>query len=83
MSNTSENAVHLKRLLPPGAQRQIAEKTGYSKQLVSLALKQLNPAHPVVQEAVRMVKESGTLETQKSLDELLSVPEATAETGPD
>lgn len=62
-SNTSV----LKRLLPHGAVAAIAKKMGITSAAVSQALKKGRPSSPVVLEALRIVKESGAIEAEKTL----------------
>lgn len=61
------NAEKLKRLLPHGSLGVIAKKLGISGSAVSQALKDGKPSSRVVQEALRMAKESGALEAAQTL----------------
>lgn len=63
----------LKSLLRHGALTTIAEKLGITQPAVSQAIRRGNPAHPAVQEALRMIEESGALNTAQKLNDLPSV----------
>ena len=63
---------NLKQLLPHGAVGAIAKKLGISGPAASKALKDGKPGSRVVQEALRMAKESGALEAQQTLNSLHS-----------
>jgi predicted transcriptional regulator len=78
MSNIirADGAKKLKALLPHGAQKSIATKLNLSKQAVSDALTEGRPNHPAVVEAVRMVKESGSLGAAQMMEELTTKAEA-------
>lgn len=54
--------INLKRLLPRGSISAIAKSLGISGPAVSQALKNGKPGSRVVQEALRMAKDSGALE---------------------
>lgn len=58
---------NLKRLLPHGSIKALACKLGISGPAVSQALKDGRPGNRVVQEALRMAKESGGLEAAQTL----------------
>jgi len=64
------NPTNLKGLLPHGALGEIAKKLGISGSAVSQALKDGRPGSRVVQEALRMARESGALEAQQTLNSL-------------
>ena len=64
------NSNILKRLLPHGSVSEIAKKLGISSPAVSQALKDGRPGSRVVQEALRMAKESGALEAAQTLASL-------------
>lgn len=49
-------------LLPHGALTKIANQLGISRQAVSEALAKAKPGHPAVVEALRMARESGSLD---------------------
>lgn len=57
----------LKRLLPHGAVTAIAKKMGVTSAAVSQAIKKGKPSNPIVLEALRIVKESGAIEAEKTL----------------
>ncbi len=57
----------LSKLLPYGGLSTIAKKLGMTRQGVSDALKKARPGNRVVQEALRMAKESGSLEAAQDL----------------
>ena len=61
---------NIKRLLPHGSIKAIADKLGISRPAVSQALKDARPGSRVVQEALRMAKESGALEAAQTLNTL-------------
>lgn len=61
------NASGLKRLLPHGAGAAIAKKMGVTSAAVSQAIKKGKPSNPIVLEAIRIVKESGAIEAEKTL----------------
>jgi predicted transcriptional regulator len=65
-----QNQLKLKSLLPHGSAVLIAKKLGISGSAVSQALKEAKPGSRVVQEALRMAKESGALEAQHTLNSL-------------
>lgn len=58
---------NIKHLLPLGSIAAIAKKLGISPPAVSQALKAGRPGNRVVQEALRMAKESGALEAAQVL----------------
>ncbi|GAA4362256.1 hypothetical protein GCM10023185_30030 [Hymenobacter saemangeumensis] len=60
----------LAKLLPYGGISSIAKKLGISRQAVSDALAAGRPGNRVVIEALRMAKESGSLEAAQSLASL-------------
>lgn len=60
----------IKRLLPHGSIKVIAEKLGISGPAVSQALRDGKPGSRVVQEALRIAKESGGLEAAQTLQTL-------------
>lgn len=60
----------LAQLLPRGAMKQIAEKLNLSGAAVTVALQNAKPGHPAVTEAVRMVQESGAVNTAQVLASL-------------
>lgn len=66
-------AQNLKHLLPYGSISAIAKKLGISGSGVSQALKDGRPGSRVVQEALRMAKESGALEAAQTLSTLKAV----------
>ncbi|MVN78078.1 hypothetical protein GO988_17245 [Hymenobacter sp. HMF4947] len=66
---TKENA-NLKQLLPHGAITAIAKKLGIRQPSVSEALRRGKPGNACVQEALRIVRESGALEAQQTLNSL-------------
>jgi hypothetical protein len=70
------NTRNLKRLLPHGSLGVIAKKIGISAAAVGQALKDGRPGHKAVQEALRMARESGALETAHELAELIPVAQA-------
>ena len=57
----------LRRLLPHGGLSVIAKSLGITRQAVSDALKTGRPGNRVVVEALRMAKESGSLEAAQDL----------------
>ena len=57
----------LKRLLPYGAVAAIAKKLGVTSAAVSQAIKKGKPSNPIVLEALRIIKESGAIEAEKTL----------------
>ena len=61
---------NLKRLLPHGSSVAIAKKLGISTAAVSQALREGRPNSRVVQEALRMAKDSGSLEAAQTLASL-------------
>jgi predicted transcriptional regulator len=61
---------NIKRLLPHGSIKTIADKLGISGPAVSQALKEGKPGSRVVQEALRMAKESGAIEAAQTLSTL-------------
>lgn len=75
MTDKAQNGAALKKLLPHGAQGEIARRLGLKKAAVSMALSTLKPSHPAVKEAVRIIKDSGSAETQRELLALLQVAE--------
>ena len=63
-------ANNLRHLLPHGGATTIAAKLGISCSAVSQALRTGRPSSRVVQEALRMAKESGALEAAQTLNTL-------------
>ena len=61
---------NISQLVPYGGMKKIAEKLGITSQAVSLALKGGKPGNRVVQEALKMAKESGALEAAQTLASL-------------
>ncbi len=61
---------NIKRLLPHGSIKTIADKLGISDPAVSQALRGGKPGNRVVQEALRMAKESGGFEAAQTLQAL-------------
>ena len=57
----------IQQLLPYGSIKTIAKKLGVSSQAVGLALKAGRPSSRAVQEALRMIKESGAIEAAQTL----------------
>lgn len=66
------NAKLFKKLLPRGAQRQIAKALGLSNNSVSTALDRLTPSHPAVQKAVKMIAGSDSTQTQRELATIMA-----------
>lgn len=66
------NTSVLKRLLPHGAVTAIAKKLGITSASASRAIRKGRPSSPVVLEALRIVKESGAIEAEKTLAALAS-----------
>ncbi|GAA4503168.1 hypothetical protein GCM10023172_27570 [Hymenobacter ginsengisoli] len=60
------------QLLPRGAVKEIATTVGLSGPAVSIALRSANPAHPAVQEALRIIDKSNALATAQKLATLTS-----------
>ncbi len=60
----------LKDLLPHGAQKEIAEVLGLSKQAVSEALTAQQPGHPAVVRAGQMLRELGILDAVQVINTL-------------
>ena len=66
------NAKLFKKLLGRGAQRQIAKELGMGTPAVCMALDRLNPSHPAVQKAVKMIAGSDSAQTQRQLTGILA-----------
>jgi len=64
--------INLKQMLPYGAMSVIAKQLGISTPAVSRALKIGRPGSRVVQEALRMAKESGGIAAAHTLASLIS-----------
>lgn len=62
--------IELKRLLPRGGMRQIANELGIRADAVSTALKLGKPGHPAVQRALQMAEASGALAAAQALARL-------------
>ena len=54
-------------LLPPGTITSMAKEAGVTKQAVGQALKKAKPTNRFVQQALRIAKECGSLETAQHL----------------
>lgn len=59
--------MNIRHIVPHGGMTLIAQKLGITRQAVSQALKAAKPGNPIVQEAIKMAQESGTVDTAKVL----------------
>jgi cell division FtsZ-interacting protein ZapD len=66
----SKETANLKQLLPHGAITAIAKELGIKQPSVSEALRRGQPGHKAVQVALRLIRESGALEAQQTLNGL-------------
>lgn len=58
---------NIRHFIPHGGMTLIAQKLGISRQAVSQALKAAKPSNPIVQEAIKMAQDSGTVDTARVL----------------
>ena len=58
---------NIRHIVPRGGMTLIAQKLGVSRQAVSQALKAAKPSNTIVQEAIKMAQESGTVDTARVL----------------
>jgi predicted DNA-binding protein YlxM (UPF0122 family) len=69
----SDNAKNLRRLLPRGSLKKIAEDLNMSRQSVYVALNQMKPTNRAVVKALRIIRSEGTADVQRELNELMSL----------
>lgn len=65
--NTQSNTSQLRKMLPDGEVKRMAERAGVTSATVSIALKRGRPGNRFVIEAVRIARESGALSTAQTL----------------
>ena len=58
---------NIRYIVPHGGMTLIAQKLGITRQAVSQALKVARPGNPIIQEAIKMAQESGTVDAARIL----------------
>jgi DNA-binding phage protein len=67
------DTANIRHIVPHGGMTLIAQKLGITRQAVSQALKAARPSNPIVQEAIRMAQESGTVDAARILASIRTI----------